>query len=168
MIDNIDLRIVKELQRNGRKSYLDLAKMVGVVEGTIRKRMKRLRDQGIIRVIAAPNLLELGYNLIAIIGFQVKMEDLRKVTDDLAQNKHVCYLCWVTGRYDLMAIIVTRSPKELSYIMEKEISTIPSILRTEIFVSLDVIKGTWGLIDTTQLIDNLDDSSAVIGDHFAR
>tara|TARA_Y100000310_G_C19974683_1_gene487052 strand:+ start:278 stop:412 length:135 start_codon:yes stop_codon:yes gene_type:complete len=44
MIDDIDQQLIKELQRNGRESYLDLAKLLGVVEGTVRKRVKRLLE----------------------------------------------------------------------------------------------------------------------------
>jgi len=87
------------------------------------------------------------------------MGDLRKVADSLAQKPNVCYLAFVTGRYDLIAIIVSRSPEELSRFIEKEISAIPSILRTETFVNLDVIKGQWPWIDTTQLISSLNVSS---------
>jgi len=46
--------------------------------------------------------------------------------------------------------------EELSDFIEKEISTIPGILRTKTFVNLDVIKGAWLGVDTTQLISDLD------------
>jgi len=51
-----------------------------------------------------------------------------------------------------MTIVVTSSPEELSSFLEKEISAIPSILRNETFVNLDVIKGKWPMIETSQLI----------------
>jgi Lrp/AsnC family transcriptional regulator for asnA, asnC and gidA len=159
MIDGLDLKIIQELQKNGRTSNIRLAKILGVVEGTIRKRVKHLLKKDIIRLVALPNVHRLGFNFITIMGLEVKMEDLRKVADSLAQKPSVCYLAFVTGRYDLIAIIVSRSPEELSHFIEKEISAIPSILRTETFVNLDVIKGQWPWIDTTQLIRNLNVSS---------
>ena len=87
------------------------------------------------------------------------MADLRKVAEELVQKPNVCYLAFVTGRYDLIAIIMTQSPEELSHFIEKEISALPSILRTETFVNLDVIKGGWPGLDTIQLIANLHISS---------
>jgi len=78
------------------------------------------------------------------------------VAENLAQRPNVCYLAFVTGRYDLMAIIMTRSSEELSQFIEKEVSALPSILRTETFVNLDIIKGGWPGLDTTQLISNID------------
>ena len=87
---------------------------------------------------------------------QVKMVDLRKVANALVKKANVCHLAFVAGRYDVMALVVTRSHRELSDFIEKEISTIPSILRTETFVNLDVIKGAWSGTDITQLISDLD------------
>ena len=156
MIDKLDRKLIEELQKDGRESYTELAMKLGVTEGTVRKRVKNLVDKSIIKIVAVPNMSELGYNLMSIIGMQVKMVDLRKVADALAKKANVCHLAFVAGRYDVMALVVARSHKELSDFIEKEISTIPSVLRTETFVNLDVIKGAWSGADTTQLISDLD------------
>ena len=155
MYEELDLQIVLELQENGRYSHVDLAKKIGVSEGTIRKRIKRLLDRQIIKIAAVPDTRKLGYGFISIMGLQVSMANLRNVAERLAQNQHVSYLAFVTGRYDLMAIVMTSSPEELSQFIEKEISAIPSILRTETFVNLDIIKGSAGLLDTTKLVRTL-------------
>jgi len=155
MIDNLDQKIIEELQVNGRETYVDLAEKLGVVEGTVRKRIKHLLAKDIIKMVAVPNVRKLGYNLVSVMGLQVKMEDLRKVADKLVKSKHVCYLAFVAGRFDLVAIILSQSPEELSQFVEKEISAIPSILRTETSINLDIIKGAPGLLDTIQLVRNL-------------
>jgi len=156
MVDDLDRKIIEELQGNGREACIDLARKLGVVEGTIRKRIKHLMARDIIKIVAVPNVRKLGYGFIGVMGLQVKMEDLRKVADKLANNQHVCYLAFVAGRFDLVAIIVTQSPEELSQFVEGEISAIPSILRTETFINLDIIKGAPGLMDTIQLVHNLE------------
>ena len=156
MMDELDWKLTQELQKNGRQSYVDMAKMLGVVEGTVRKRVKDLLGREVIKIVAVPNPRALGYNFLSIMALQVRMADLRKVAEELAQKPNVCYLAFVTGRYDLMAIIMTRSSEELSQFIEREISALPSILRTETFVNLDIIKGAWPELDTTQLISNLD------------
>ncbi len=152
MLDNLDLKLIQALQENGRNIYANLATTLGVVEGTIRKRIKRLLDRNIIKIVAVPNMRELGYDYVSIMALQVGMADLREVAENLAKNQHVCYLAFTTGRYDLMGIIVTRSPKELAQFIEMGISAIPGVVRTETFVNLDIIKGTVGLMDTLQLL----------------
>jgi len=156
MVDELDQKLIQELQKYGRKSYVELGKMLCLVEGAVRRRVKHLLEKNILKIAAIPNLRELGYNFVGIIGMQVNMADLRKVADNLAQKPNVCYLAFVIGRYDLMAIVMTRSPEELGHFIEKEIPTSSSILRTETFVNLDIVKGGWGGIDTTQLIASLD------------
>jgi len=155
-MDELDRKLIEELQKNGRESYTALARKFSVSEGAVRKRLKKLVNKNVIKVIAVPSLGALGYNITSIIGIQVKMVDLRKVADALARKPNVCRLAFVAGRYDLIAIVLARSNKELSNFIEKEISTIPSVTRTETFVNLDVIKGEWAGIDTTQLISELD------------
>ena len=152
-MDKLDRKLIEELQKNGRRSYVDLAKMLGVAEGTIRRRVKALVDKQIIKIAAVPNPYKLGYGFISIMGLQVRMADLRQVAESLSQKPNVCYLAFVTGRYDLMAIIIAHTPQELSNFIEKEISSIPSILRTETFVNLDVIKGEWiAALDVAKLM----------------
>ena len=154
MLDKLDIELMKELQKSGRQGYVALAKMLGVVEGTVRKRVKDLLDKNVIKIVAVPNPRVLGYNFMSIMGLQVRMADLREVAENLAQKPNICYLAFVTGRYDLMAIIMTRSSEELSHFIEREISALPSVLRTETFVTLDIIKGGWPGLDTTELISN--------------
>lgn len=156
MVDKFDQKLMMVLQENGRQSYVDIATTLGVVEGTVRKRVKDLLDRKIMKIVAVPNLRELGYRFISIMGLQVRLEDLRKVAEHLSQNPNVCYLAFVTGRYDLISVIITQSSEELSEFIEKDISALPSIIRTETFVNLDVIKGGWLGLDTAQLISNVE------------
>lgn len=158
MIDELDLKLLQELQKDGVRSYVELGRMLGVVEGTVRKRIKDLKDKNILKIVGVPNVSELGYGFMNFMALQVRMAELREVANALARKPNVCYLAFVTGRYDLIAVIVTRTPQELSHFIEAEVSSIPGILRTETFVNLDIIKGGWSGIDTTQLIDNLDPS----------
>jgi len=159
MIDELDLKLMRELQEDGRARHVNLARKLGVVEGTVRKRIKNLVENNIIKTIAVPNLHKLGYNFMSFMALQVQLANLREIAENLAKKPNVCYLAFVTGRYDMVAVVMTRSPEELAHFIEKELSAIPSILRTETFVNLEVLKGGWPMIDTTQLLSNVDISS---------
>lgn len=159
-LDKLDRELILQLQKNGRCSYMNLAKMLEVSEGTARVRLRKLADRGIIKITAMPDLNKLGYNFMGIVGLQVRLADLREVADQLTKNPNVCYLANVTGRYEFIAIVATRSSEEFADFMENVISAIPSILRTETFVSLHIYKGYATGLDTTQLVTNLDISPA--------
>lgn len=159
-IDKLDQKLILYLQKDGRRSYMNLAKMLDVTEGTIRNRLKKLMDQGIIKISAIPDLDKLGYSFMGIVGMQVRLADLRTVAEQLVQNPNICYLTNVTGRYEFIAIVLTRSSSEFAEFMENVISAIPSIIRTETFVALNTYKGLGNGLDPTQLIGNLDISSS--------
>lgn len=155
MIDDLDLNIIVELQKDGRQTNIELARKLGVAEGTIRKRAKALQDNKYIRIVAVPNVHELGYRCISTIAMQVQLKRLRKVAEALSMKSNVGYLACVTGRYDLLAVVMTPSSDDIQAFIEREITPIPGILRTETFINLDVIKGGWYSIDTTQIINQL-------------
>jgi Lrp/AsnC family transcriptional regulator for asnA, asnC and gidA len=159
-IDKLDQELILNLQENGRRANIELAKMLGVSEGTVRARIKKLLDQGIIRITALPELDKLGYRFMSIVGIQVRLANLREVADLLTKNPNVCYLANVTGQYEFIAIVLTKSSEEYANFIENTISPIPSVLRTETFVSLHIYKGQATWLDTTQLVNNIDLSPA--------
>lgn len=140
MIDDFDRKLILELERDGRKTNVDLARSLQTTESTIRKRIKRLLKEGIIRIAAIPNIHKLGYNYVGIMCLQVRMADLKQVAETLSQKQNVHYLAFVTGRYDMIAMVVFRTLQELSDFIKEEISVIPGILRSETFDNLEIIK----------------------------
>ena len=157
-IDKFDQKLILDLQKNGRRSYIELAKMLGVTEGTVRNRLGKLVDKGIIKITAVPDLGKLGYTFMGIVGMQVSLSDLRTVAEQLAKNPNVCYLANVTGRYEFIAIVLTKSSQEYADFIENVVSGIPGILRTETFVNLNIYKGYENGLDTAQLLSSLDTS----------
>jgi Lrp/AsnC family transcriptional regulator for asnA, asnC and gidA len=152
MLDGLDQRLLMELLKNGRRSWVSLARQLGVAEGTVRKRVNALLKENIMKAVAVVNLSKLGYELVSIVALQVRMSDLEDVAQSMIRKPNVCYLAFVAGRYDLIAMVVTRSPEELAQFIASEISAIPGILRTETFVNLRVIKGAYPEVDTAGLI----------------
>jgi len=151
-VDNLDIQLIKELEKDGRENYVNLADKLGVAEGTIRYRLKHLLDNNVIKIATLPNLPRLGYSCTAIVGMQVKMTAVRSIANKLAQKPNVCYLTSVAGRYDLIAIVFTKTTQELSDFIELEVATIPGVMRTETYVNMNTIKGKWGMLDTSELI----------------
>jgi Lrp/AsnC family transcriptional regulator, regulator for asnA, asnC and gidA len=134
-----------------------------VVEGTVRKRYKDLTEKGIFRVRAFPDLQKLGFNLIGFMGLQVQMADLRAIMNELSQKPNICFLTYVTGRWDLIAVIAARTPKELGDFIQREISKLPGVLRTETLITLEIIKGGQQGLDTRQLLDSVHPKNLRVG-----
>ncbi len=154
MTDQIDRDLIVELQKDGRRSFVELAEILHVSEATVRNRVRRLLSSDVVKVTAVPNLQKLGYQFVGIVGIQVRLAELRGIVEKLMLHANVCYLANVTGRYDLIGIIVTRSAREFADFIENTVSVIPGVDRTETFVSLNVFKGEAIGLDTLGLFEN--------------
>ena len=155
MIDKIDQELILQLQKNGRESYSDLAEKCHLSETAVRYRVKKLINEGLINITAIPNLKLLGYDFMAIVGLQVHLADLQMTADSLVKHSIVCYLANVTGRFDMIAIVVTKTTKEFADFVQEVISVMPSVSRTETFVNLNTYVGQVSGLDAASLIRNL-------------
>ena len=156
MIDQLDRELIAELHADGRCSYVELAEKLHISEATARNRVRRLLQRGTIRATVVPDVHRLGYNFVAIVGLQIRLAEMRRIVERLVSHANVCYLANTTGRYDLIAIIVTKTSREFADFVEGTVSVIPGVDRTETFVSLNVFKGDAIGLDTLGLIDSLD------------
>jgi len=154
MMDQIDRDLIVELQKDGRCSFVELAEILHVSEATVRNRVRRLLSNDVVKVTAVPNLQKLGYQFVGIVGIQVRLAELHSIVEKLMLHANVCYLVNVTGRYDLIGIIVTKSAREFADFIENTVSIIPGVDRTETFVSLNVFKGEAIGLDTLGLFEN--------------
>lgn len=143
-MDQLNLRLIDELQADGRQSNRVLAKKLGVSEGTVRKRINDLRKQKLIRIAAVPDLRQLGFQFICIMGLEVKLSELEQVSEQLAKCPNVYFLTNVTGHFDLVAILIFHAAHELDGFVRGTISVMPAVTRTETFVSMNIVKSPWG------------------------
>ena len=153
MLDKLGQRLIQELQNDGRQSYRELADELGVAEGTVRKRVRDLRNKDVIKIVAVPNPRKLGCNFICIIGMEVKLTALQQVGKELAQSPNVYFLSSVTGRFDLIAILLFNASEELADFVREKVSSVPGILKTETFVNMDILKSPWSdRLDISELV----------------
>lgn len=153
MLDKLGQRLIQKLQNDGRQSYRELADELGVAEGTVRKRVRDLRNKDVIKIAALPNPLKLGCNFICIIGMEVKLTDLQQVGKELAQSPNVYFLSSVTGRFDLIAILLFNTSEELADFVREKIYSVQGILKTETFVNMDILKSPWADgLDISELV----------------
>ena len=154
-LDDLDMKLILELQKDGRKNFVELARQLYVSEITIRRRTRRLMENNIVHINATPNLDVIGYGFTCFVGLQLLQPDFAAITDQIASHPNVCYLTKTTGRYDLMAIMVARSSRDFADFLQNVISPISGVLRTETFVNLNIYKGLPNALDTSHLLENL-------------
>ena len=139
-MDSIDRKIVDILQCDGRASNAGIARKVGVSEGTIRRRLKRLVKDEFIQVVALQNPNKMGYSAQALIGVQVDPDKVDQVADRLADLGEVNWVSLTTGSFDIFVWITLSSSDALGIFLRTCVGIIPGVRRTETFVNLAVRK----------------------------
>lgn len=103
-LDTLDREIIDRLTTDARISNRALAEELGVTEGTIRARLKRLSAARLIRFTALTNLSRLGTMRVAFIRVHVDLRRLRSVAEQIAQIEDIKSVIITTGRYNVLAI----------------------------------------------------------------
>ena len=145
-MDELDRKIIHILQENGRASNARIARDVSVSEGTVRRRLKRLIQDGVIRVAAFPDPETLGYTTEALIGIQVDPDKVDAVAASLIALQSASLVVQTTGAFDLFAWVALPTSEELGKFLTGKVGTIPGVRRTETFVSLAVRKRNYGIM----------------------
>ena len=147
-LDELDDKLISLLQSNGRASNIELAKQVGVSEGTIRRRFRNLIKDEVIRVVAIPDPAKLGRGTTAVIALQVDPSEVDPVASQLAEIPEVQYVSVTTGAFDVFLWVALGSPEELSSFLRLQVGGISGVRRTETFVNLSIRKNPAGPIVT--------------------
>ena len=145
-LDETSKAIIEQLQEDGRRSYADIGKAVGLSEAATRQRVQKLTDAGVMQIVAVTDPLQLGFARQAMIGVKVNGQ-LDAVADAIAAMEEVDYVVIAAGSFDILAEVVAESDEHLLEIVSKRIRSIPEVIGTEIFVYLRLRKQTysWGV-----------------------
>jgi Lrp/AsnC family transcriptional regulator, involved in the regulation of lysine biosynthesis len=103
-MDSLDLEIVKILQLNSRKSHVEIASEIGLSESAVRRRMKNLMDNGVIKRFTIEMNTSNKTSAIALISV-VSSADTSTVSTALMKLNGVEVVYEITGQYDIAAII---------------------------------------------------------------
>ncbi|MEM8862282.1 MAG: Lrp/AsnC family transcriptional regulator [Chloroflexota bacterium] len=130
MLDKIDLEILSHLQIDGRKSYTDIAKSVGVTEGTVRKRAARLVEEDMIRIIGLVDPHKVGFEAPAVIQVTVSPPHLDQAAQLIKSFPEVSYLLMVSGEYDLMVEVRCRDRSHLATFIRDKLQQVIGVQKT--------------------------------------
>jgi len=128
-IDNLDREIIRYLQMDGRASNVDVARALGVAEATVRKRLERLIDEGIVAFSACVEPKRVGLETHTILLIKAEVGQVERVGRALAAMPEARCVHFLTGEYDLMAEVLLANTAALSRFLTEKISLIPGISR---------------------------------------
>ena len=139
-LDELDLKIMRLLGEDARKSYREIAEQLQVAPGTIYSRTKRLMEENIIKAyVPVIDPSKVGFDVYALILIQAEGKHLREVEEELAKSQEVYFVYDITGDFDIALGARFRNRGGLDRFI-KSMLKIPYVKRTVTNVVLNVVK----------------------------
>ncbi|MGD2269389.1 MAG: Lrp/AsnC family transcriptional regulator [Desulfobacterales bacterium] len=132
-IDPTNIDIIKQL-RNGRKSYKKIAAQLGITENTVRARVNKLLDAGVIEISGLVDPEAIAGHRVVMVGVKLTTMNLVEKGLEFSKLKGVVSVSVVTGRFDLMLIVLLKGGFGLLEFYTEEVARIDGVQSVETFV----------------------------------
>lgn len=144
-LDATSKAIIEQLQLDGRRSYAEIGKAVGLSEAAVRQRVQKLTDAGVMQIVAVTDPMRLGFHRQAMLGIRVS-GDTRVVADKLAEMPEVAYVVLSAGAFDILAEVVCEDDEALIELLNRKVRALEGVSATETFLYLQLNKQKydWG------------------------
>lgn len=117
MIDNLDKKIVELLKKDSRCPFVEIANQLGVSEGTVRSRVHKMTEEGVIRGFTIKTSSK---NVKALVEISIAVNtDTQEIAGELAGYDGVTEVFEVTGDQDIIAIVDVESSQQLNDIIDR-------------------------------------------------
>jgi Lrp/AsnC family transcriptional regulator for asnA, asnC and gidA len=139
-LDEIDKKLLNILQRDARTPFAKIAREFGVSEATVRFRVKKLIDKGVVtRFITLLDPRKIGVPITATIVAKVEQTLLDKAVEQIASFDEAHHVFQSTGEYDIVAVVHARDMTHLSEI-RKRVKMLPGVKDVSVSVATRIMR----------------------------
>jgi Lrp/AsnC family transcriptional regulator for asnA, asnC and gidA len=142
-LDSLDRKIISELETNARQTNGEIASKLNSSEPTIRRRIERLLNEQVIKIVAVATPFQLGYGVVAILGIQVDHKHLDSIEEALSAMQEVRFAGITLGTYDVVVEAWFHSNEELLGFLRERLSKLEGIGRIDSLQVAKMIKYTY-------------------------
>ena len=132
-IDKTSIAIIKHL-RDGRKSFKTIGDELGITENTVRARVNKLIEEGVLTIAGLINPETVAGHRIVMVGVKLNTMNLVKKGEEFSKLKGVVSVSVVTGRFDLMLVVLLKEGFGLLEFYTQEVDRIQGVRSVETFV----------------------------------
>lgn len=129
---------------DGRMPCAEIARKIGAIsERTVRYRLGRLLERGIVQIVAVPNPKALGYSVVADVFLQVEPGSIMEVARRVSQLERVSYVSCSLGEQDVSIQVVARDTSEVYAFVTEVIANIPGVRKTTTLLVPRILKDVY-------------------------
>ena len=141
MLDSLDKELIELLGKDARQSSKVLAKRLNRSSATIRRRLRKLTQAGVLRIVGVVDPTRAGLPLTAVITYNVAPDKLELFIDMLINRPEIKWVSTATGRFGIIAMARFASTDELSNFLQQDLAHAEGLKDSETFICLQVKKG---------------------------
>ena len=131
--DDINMAIMRQL-REGRKPYRKIADALNVTENTVRSRVAKLVEEGLLDICGLVDPEGIPGHKVVMVGVKLDTMNLVEKGEEFSEIKGVVSVSVVTGRFDLMLVVLLNEEFGLLQFYTEEVSRIQEVQSVETFV----------------------------------
>ena len=137
-LDEFDIKIIKELEKDGRIAYSTIATNLKISNTMVHQRINKLTEQGILAGIQPIiNEKKVGYDWGAFTGITLnKDHDSDRVIEALKMIPEITECYYITGSYTLYIKMIAKNHEHMRKILYEQIDSIPGIAKTDSIIEL--------------------------------
>lgn len=139
-LDKLDQGIVERLSRDARVSNRAIAAELGVTEGTIRTRIKRLQGEGLIQFTVVTDFRLAGSPNLCMLGIDAEPSAVPALAEALKAMPEIGCVVVMLGRFSLLAMGLFTSIEQLNALVVDEIRPLPGVRRVQTSISVHNLK----------------------------
>ena len=139
-VDDTDLAIIRILQKDGRRSYADIATELRLAPSTVQQRANRLIEAGILKITALVDPRIVDISVFAMIAIKVDGTRLREAAADIGKFEETDYVVICTGPYDILIEVACRSNDDLLSFISDKLAKVQGVREIETFLYLRTVK----------------------------
>lgn len=146
MVDKIDRRLIEMLERDGRRPNTTMAAELEVSEATVRSRINKLSESGILRIVALCNPLTLGHQSVRFL-ISVRDHSPRTIAQSLAGMPQINHVALATGAQDIYIEATCRDLDQLVSLLD-DVRRVPGVANIDQFILTELYKDySWTGLD---------------------
>lgn len=138
IVDEFDIKIIKELEKDGRMAYSAIATNLKISNTMVHQRINRLIEQGILTGIKPViNEKKVGYDWGSFTGITLnKDQDSDRIIEELKKIPEITECYYITGSFTLYIKIIAKDHEHMRKVLYEKIDTIPGIAKTDSIIEL--------------------------------
>jgi Lrp/AsnC family transcriptional regulator for asnA, asnC and gidA len=138
ILDEFDINIIKELEKDGRMAYSAIAANLKISNTMVHQRINRLTEQGILTGIKPLiNEKKVGYDWGSFTGITLnKDQDSDRIIEELKNIPEITECYYITGSFTLYIKIIAKDHEHMRKVLYEKIDTIPGIAKTDSIIEL--------------------------------